>query len=256
MVVLTSVEKIQLNEYHKVSAKRYHRDGILSVDDHEDVVGQSTGSLKALDLSEDTFIGSVPTNFTRYIIDRFYSRRLFKISIFFNLTLLLLSRFRVFDNIGTKHGFTGCVKHLRVIRHQVTKKLGKDDAAILAMQNVRECTSNPCVSAPCYNGATCHANDVEELQYTCICSGSYKGTQCEEKVDPCEANPCGKEEGVFCDSTPAGDFVCKCQFGGKLVTTEDVKTCLYGKYFILQYNYITKLIQQLKNITIIDTDNW
>lgn len=64
-IVLTSLEKITLNEYHKVSAKRYHRDGILSVDDMEDVAGQSTGHLKALDLTEDTYIGRVPTNFTR-----------------------------------------------------------------------------------------------------------------------------------------------------------------------------------------------
>lgn len=64
-IVLTSLEKISLNEYHKVSAKRYHRDGILSVDDMEDVAGQSSGHLKALDLAEDTYIGSVPSNFSR-----------------------------------------------------------------------------------------------------------------------------------------------------------------------------------------------
>lgn len=66
MLILTSLEKITLNEYHKVSAKRYHRDGILSVDDMEDVVGQSSGHLKALDLNEDAYIGSVPTNYSRY----------------------------------------------------------------------------------------------------------------------------------------------------------------------------------------------
>lgn len=65
MLTLTSLEKITLNEYHKVSAKRYHRDGILSVDDMEDVVGQSGGYLKALDLNEDAYIGSVPTNYSR-----------------------------------------------------------------------------------------------------------------------------------------------------------------------------------------------
>lgn len=66
VLVLTSLEKIALNEYHKVSAKRYHRDGILSVDDMEDVVGQSAGHLKALDLAEDAYIGSVPSNNSRY----------------------------------------------------------------------------------------------------------------------------------------------------------------------------------------------
>lgn len=66
-IILTSLEKITLNEYHKVSAKRYHRDGILSVDDMEDVAGQSNGHLKALDLAEDAYIGKVPTNYSRYV---------------------------------------------------------------------------------------------------------------------------------------------------------------------------------------------
>lgn len=65
VIILTSLEKISLNEYHKVSAKRYHRDGILTVDDMEDVAGQSDGNLKALDLADDAFIGSVPSNYTR-----------------------------------------------------------------------------------------------------------------------------------------------------------------------------------------------
>ncbi|VVC98300.1 unnamed protein product [Leptidea sinapis] len=36
-IILKSPERISLNEYHKVSAKRYHRDGILSVDNMDDV---------------------------------------------------------------------------------------------------------------------------------------------------------------------------------------------------------------------------
>lgn len=70
---MTSLEKITLNEYHKVSAKRYHRDGILSVDEMEDVVGQSAGHLKALDLAEDAYIGSVPTNYSRYLIRKSFN---------------------------------------------------------------------------------------------------------------------------------------------------------------------------------------
>lgn len=31
----------------------------------EDVAGQSSGNLKALDLSEDAYIGSVPANYSR-----------------------------------------------------------------------------------------------------------------------------------------------------------------------------------------------
>lgn len=61
-MVITSLEKIELKRFHKVVAKRYHRDGILKLDDYEDVAGQSQGTLKSLDLVEDAFVGYVPTD--------------------------------------------------------------------------------------------------------------------------------------------------------------------------------------------------
>ncbi|XP_047536518.1 agrin-like isoform X1 [Vanessa atalanta] len=184
-IILTSLEKITLNEYHKVSAKRYHRDGILSVDDMEDVVGQSSGSLKALDLAEDAYIGSVPTNYSR-----------------------------VYDNIGTRTGFIGCVKYLRIIRHQVTKKLGRPDSLVVSIDNVRECQSNPCMSMPCRNGATCRAVEGSATEYTCNCPVGFQGANCDERLDPCESNPCGYDEGLLCDIGPDGGHVCRCLFGG------------------------------------------
>ncbi|XP_035453783.2 agrin isoform X2 [Spodoptera frugiperda] len=187
VLILTSLEKITLNEYHKVSAKRYHRDGILSVDDMEDVVGQSSGHLKALDLNEDAYIGSVPTNFSR-----------------------------VFDNIGTRHSFIGCVKYLRIIRHQVTKKLGRPDSLVVAIENVQECQSNPCMSMPCKNGATCKSIDGSATEYTCSCPIGFQGANCDERLDPCESNPCGYDEGLLCDIGPDGGHVCRCLFGGEI----------------------------------------
>ncbi|CAH2050484.1 unnamed protein product, partial [Iphiclides podalirius] len=186
-IILTSLEKITLNEYHKVSAKRYHRDGILSVGDMEDVAGQSSGNLKALDLADDTYIGSVPTNYSR-----------------------------VFDNIGTRAGFVGCVKYLRIIRHQVTKKLGRPDSLVVAIENVRDCQSNPCMSMPCKNEATCKPLDGSATEYTCVCPVGFQGANCDERLDPCESNPCGYDEGVLCDIGPEGGHVCRCLFGGEI----------------------------------------
>ncbi|XP_013176798.1 PREDICTED: agrin-like isoform X2 [Papilio xuthus] len=186
-IILTSLEKITLNEYHKVSAKRYHRDGILSVDGMEDVAGQSSGNLKALDLADDTFIGSVPTNFSR-----------------------------VFDNIGTRAGFVGCVKYLRIIRHQVTKKLGRPDSLVVSIENVRECQPNPCMSMPCKNEATCKPTAGSATEYTCICPIGFQGANCDERLDPCESNPCGHDEGLLCDVGPDGGHVCRCLFGGEI----------------------------------------
>lgn len=63
--VITSLEKVEPKTFHKVVIKRYHRDGILKLDEGEDVAGQSPGTLKALDLADDTFVGYVPTNYSR-----------------------------------------------------------------------------------------------------------------------------------------------------------------------------------------------
>lgn len=65
-VTIRSLDKIQTGKFHRIILKRFHRDGILKLDDGEDVAGQAMGSLKALDLLEDTYIGFIPTNFTRY----------------------------------------------------------------------------------------------------------------------------------------------------------------------------------------------
>lgn len=65
-VVISSLEKIELKRFHKITAKRYHRDGILKLDDYEDVAGQSQGTLKSLDLVEHAYVGYVPTNHSRY----------------------------------------------------------------------------------------------------------------------------------------------------------------------------------------------
>ncbi|GBP15490.1 Agrin [Eumeta japonica] len=193
-IVLTSLEKIALNEYHKVSAKRYHRDGILSVDDMEDIAGQSSGNLKALDLADDTYIGKVQTNYSR-----------------------------VFDNIGTRSSFVGCIKYLRIIRHLVTKKLGRPDPSVVGMENVRECQTGPCMSLPCKNGGTCSAVEGSASEYTCACAVGYQGFDCDERLDPCESNPCGYDEGLLCDAGPGGGHVCRCLFGGEIAS--DGRTC-------------------------------
>lgn len=54
-----------MKTFHRVAAKRYHKDGVLIFNDGDDVAGQSQGMLKSLDLNQDTFIGNMPTNYTK-----------------------------------------------------------------------------------------------------------------------------------------------------------------------------------------------
>lgn len=63
--MLKSPERVTLKTYHRIAAKRYHRDGVLFFNDGEKISEQSEGVLKSLDLNQDTFIGNMPTNFTK-----------------------------------------------------------------------------------------------------------------------------------------------------------------------------------------------
>ncbi|KAJ8688469.1 hypothetical protein QAD02_024264 [Eretmocerus hayati] len=124
-VVLTSPEKVSMKTFHRVAAKRYHKDGVLVLDDAEEVIGQSQGMLKSLDLNQDTYVGNIPTNFSR-----------------------------VFDNIGTSHGFLGCIRKLRINHAPVDLHMGHD-REVLETYRIKECRENGCANLPCQNGATC-----------------------------------------------------------------------------------------------------
>ncbi|XP_066597691.1 agrin-like isoform X2 [Prorops nasuta] len=132
-VILTSPEKVAMNTFHRVAAKRYHKDGVLRFNDGEDIAGQSQGMLKSLDLNQDTFIGNMPTNESK-----------------------------IYDNIGTTHGFLGCISELRINRVFVDLHIGyhKD---VLETYRVKECGDNACANLPCQNGATCQPIFEEDL---------------------------------------------------------------------------------------------
>ncbi|KAK6622158.1 hypothetical protein RUM44_001965 [Polyplax serrata] len=193
-VVISSLEKIELKRFHKVVAKRYHRDGILKLDDYDDVAGQSQGTLKSLDLEEDAFVGYVPLNYTR-----------------------------VFENIGTNRGLTGCIRKLKIGRHIVEMHEGRDQL-IEKVVGVMECGENPCSLLPCNNSGTCFAIDSEK--YLCNCMDEYTGQHCETWMNPCESSPCGF--GSTCDPQVQGGFLCHCQPGrsGTLCELLDTKNLI------------------------------
>ncbi|KAJ9579151.1 hypothetical protein L9F63_024743, partial [Diploptera punctata] len=180
-VVITSLDRVEMKKFHRVVAKRYHRDGILQLDDYEHVAGQSQGSLKALDLVEDAYVGYVPTNVTK-----------------------------VFENIGTNMGLMGCIRKLKIGRRLVELHEGQD-VMVERVVGVRECGENPCSSLPCLHGATCRAIDSEKFH--CSCTSEFIGELCEERVDPCLSHPC--TDGSTCDALPQGGYVCKCPPGRK-----------------------------------------
>ncbi|XP_020299873.1 agrin-like isoform X1 [Pseudomyrmex gracilis] len=132
-VILASSERVTMKTFHRAAAKRYHKDGVLIFNDGEDVAGQSQGMLKSLDLNQDTFIGNIPTNYTK-----------------------------VYDNIGTSHGFLGCIRKLKINRISVDLHVGHDKD-VLESYRVKECGDNACANLPCQNGATCQPIFEEDL---------------------------------------------------------------------------------------------
>ncbi|XP_046614325.1 agrin-like isoform X1 [Neodiprion virginianus] len=165
-VVLTSPQKATMKTFHKVTAKRYRKDGVLIFNGGDDVTGQSEGMLESLDLNQDTFVGSMPTNYTK-----------------------------VRDNIGTSHGLLGCIQKLEINRRVVDLHVGHDKD-VLETHRVKECRENPCANLPCQNGATCQPIFDEDL-----CDGH----ECKKKVTTkrCRGKNCGRKvgKGFVCKGT-------------------------------------------------------
>ncbi|XP_067005728.2 agrin-like [Anabrus simplex] len=200
-VVITSLDRVEMKKFHRVIIKRYHRDGMLKLDDYEDVAGQSQGTLKALDLVEDAFVGFVPTNVSK-----------------------------VFENVGTTMGLMGCVRKLKIGRRLVELHEGLD-SMVEEVRGVRECGENPCSSMPCYNSGTCHAIDSE--RYRCACTQEFTGNFCESRVNPCISNPC--TFGSTCEALPQGGFMCKCPPGRKGKACQDLDAELH-EFFVPEFD--------------------
>ena len=61
IAIIKSNVPITPNEWHRVQAKRWHKDGMLKLDNSEDVSGQSGGDLRSLDIDrESMYIGGIP----------------------------------------------------------------------------------------------------------------------------------------------------------------------------------------------------
>ncbi|KAG8184137.1 hypothetical protein JTE90_008916 [Oedothorax gibbosus] len=178
-VILLSPHRLQQGRFHRLVAKRYLRDGVLTLDGQEDVAGHSEGSLKSLDLAENMFLGYIPNESKG-----------------------------VFENIGQSGGLIGCIRRLRVGHKDVnlTYPISKD---IIKGQNIRECRGLPCNSVPCRNGGTCIPNDGESFK--CVCSEGFSGDMCQKSEDPCASFPC--VNGATCTTLPDHEFSCSCDKG-------------------------------------------
>ncbi|XP_076372901.1 agrin-like [Tachypleus tridentatus] len=187
-VELRSTQRLQPGKFHRVVAKRYLREGILTVEGQEAVTGSSEGRLKSLDLDENLYIGYIPTTSKG-----------------------------VYRNVGVSMGLVGCIRRLHIGRRKVDIHYPGSKDVISAAQ-IRNCSDNHCNSMPCQNGGTCTA--ASEDSYRCSCPQGYSGEQCEVSLSPCTSNPCA--QGATCAELPQGDFSCKCPQGRRGIRCEEI----------------------------------
>jgi len=58
--LIRSADKLQLNRYHTVLARRFRRDGVLRVDSGTEMSGTSPGMLRALNVWTPFYVGYLP----------------------------------------------------------------------------------------------------------------------------------------------------------------------------------------------------
>uniref|UniRef100_T1L3L3 Agrin n=1 Tax=Tetranychus urticae TaxID=32264 RepID=T1L3L3_TETUR len=198
MVILRSKEPIVIGSTVRFVAKRYHKDGILSVEGQPDVTGSSPGSLKSLDLAENLYLGWIPTN-----------------------------RSNVYNNIGLRSAFIGCLYRFNVDKNLRLKDiLDPSTSTILRSVNVIDCLDMPCSGSSvqrlsasvnyCHNGGTCLpliSSTDGSISSSCKCKPGYTGETCKltigDNICSMDNNPCIKD--TVCASLPFNQgFSCFC----------------------------------------------
>ncbi|GAU97955.1 hypothetical protein RvY_09170 [Ramazzottius varieornatus] len=147
---------VTLEKRHRVVARRYNQDALLKLDNHPEISGRSPGSRNFLDIEDNLFVGSVPSQHEL-----------------------------VYDKLGCKTGFVGCVYSMKIGK----RYLGLTDPDvndIVAAFEIGECGKNACLSSPCLNGGTCEAV-AKGIHYHCICGKGLSGKNCEVRQSRTEA---------------------------------------------------------------------
>ncbi|KAM7399062.1 hypothetical protein PAMP_018355 [Pampus punctatissimus] len=179
-------------------------------------------------------------------LSRKYLRFVKALDSLFNLQA---SKTHVFGikHIGTEILLLAAVKNYngQYLSREVASGISAGHRKLLESQSnvtISHITSDPCLTSPCQNGATCNKNiyisqDVAVLEsmavifvspqkeiLNCTCPAGFTGSLCEEDINECEMSPC-ENEGT-CVNTPGG-FYCQCHSGfSGPVCSSDVDECL------------------------------
>ena len=136
--LIRTPKRIRLGHWHRIQAKRWHRDGMLKLDDYDNIDGHSQGSLRSLDIGQPTYVGGIPHS---------DDLRLGNVS-------------QLMKNLGVSKltGLDGCIKRFK-IGHRDVKIQSASEPMAMRRVSLNECHDNqlfnPCGHNPCLNGGIC-----------------------------------------------------------------------------------------------------
>ena len=143
---LVSPAPVVLGQWHKLVFRRYHRDGMLQLDQDEPVTTRSRGRNKSLNIKDNLYIGGHPySNSSKYLV-------------------------------GTDQGLQGCVRNVKMMR----RDLSLQTSSTTRRQNVISCSDHGCREGYCANSGQCQVRHVSRAP-TCTCGKHWRGRRCMKK---------------------------------------------------------------------------
>ncbi|KAG9353052.1 hypothetical protein JZ751_017628 [Albula glossodonta] len=150
MAVLRSQDPVPLEQWHRVTAERLNKDGLLKVDQALEVRRSSPGKAQGLNIHTPMYLGGVPS------MDILPKAA--------NISML----------------FEGCIGEVSVNGKKVDLSY-----SFLESRAIGECAdSSPCQRRPCQHGGTCLSRS--EYEYQCLCLEGFEGERCEVVKDTCQ----------------------------------------------------------------------
>ena len=145
--VMVSSSPVVLGQWHRLVFRRYHRDGMMQLDQGEVVKTRGRGRNKSLNIKDKLYIGGHPySNTSQHLV-------------------------------GTDRGLQGCVRDVRMMRRDVGLL-----ESVVRRQEVIQCDQHPCREGFCANNGQCEARQSRGgLKPSCSCDRHWRGRRCMKK---------------------------------------------------------------------------
>jgi len=151
MALLRTLNKVNLRDWNTITIYRDEWDGLLQLNDGEEVSGRSKGLYSRITFREDLYIGG-----------------------FRNMTSAA-------NRIGTRWGMIGCIRKLEINDKDYDMRKGAFVGDAIHGSDVGECSANVCDAMRCLNGGRCAASSADKA--ICQCPLGITGETCETRED-------------------------------------------------------------------------